>query len=626
MRARIRRRATLLALGLVACRPAAGPIDVSLEAESSKPLWTPLASTIRWPTSAVAIKLPPGGPAPWLLPPFEPGTVHPLDGLEAVALGERIGLARSGRLLLVTERDEGLLGMITLPPNVVWVGVGGDDQIFAADGHGRLYAAAEVGGALAHGLAATGARLGTVSKWDAAGERVIGVVGSAVMVSEDGGRSFRSTEPARGVAIATAVVRTDGVMAALSQEGPATTYVSHDGGRRWELSEWHPEILWREDAWILGWIMGRDGDRTGPSEGETGVLSTDGRSWVGGFEADRPFALRGHREWSSDFFRGRPEPATGRWPTANDPPAPPPPEHPLRGPPHVPLDDDGFGTDDGMVGGVLHRQDVVCSNAGLACLRASVGDAPPPSRLDLWIFGDARCQGESDARRGCPSIHWRAPHLGVFDHVAGTLRLGLVPRACKQVDVTQVRGLGLLRCLRQDGRTSLMTVAPDGTVHAELEVRDMDLDLTYVTMAEDGTLLVPERHTCDPWARAWVRRPVAPGRPEAWTPLELPGVRAWRPVGRGYAVGVAEHPGREGLRADLWLAGPEREPTLVMEGIPVLDDVTDVRVDDGRVSLFTDRWMVVRRDASLAPVELPSRERVVGGVTVTRAAPSLDCP
>jgi hypothetical protein len=170
-----------------------------------------------------------------------------------------------------------------------------------------------------------------------------------------------------------------------------------------------------------------------------------------------------------------------------------------------------------------------------------------------------------------------------------------------------------------------VVVEPDGTAHVELELDHAEPDPSYVMVAEDGTLLVPEIPRCDQWARAWVRRPVAPGEPEAWTQLELPGARTWRPVGRGYAVAVADHPGGNGRSADLWLAGPGLEPMRVLEGIPVLVGVTDVRVDDGRVSLHADRWLVVRRDASLTEVELPSRERVVDGVTVTRARPWLGC-
>ncbi len=632
MRVRIRSRAAILVLGLVACRPTAGPVEVTPgSADPSKPVeapappWAPLASTIRWPSGALAIELPPGEPAPWLLPPFEPGIDHPLDELEPVALGERIGLARSGQLLVVTERDEGLLGMITLPPDVVWIGVDGSDRLIAADSHGRVFAADTITQALEQGLSPTGAVLDDAKAWDAAGKHVIATVGSAVMVSEDGGRSFRSTEPKRGVALRKAVVRADGVMVAQSKAKRATTYMSRNGGRHWRRSAWHPEKLWREGAWIMGWSYKEEGG-FGPSEGEPGVLSADGRSWVDGFDEDRLTALIDYRDWSLDF-RGGLVPTWGQWPSSTDPPAPPPPKRPLRGwPPGDVMDEELEALFDALMEDEAPEvEEAVCRGGGLACLRISLGDAPPPSRLDLRLFGDVRCQGKTELLE-CSSTHSRPPHLGVFDHAAGTLRLSLVPRGCMLVEVNQARGLGLLSCLRETWGSLLMVVEPDGTIHAEHEVDgDVQIDVKFVTMAEDGTLLVPGRLTCDPWARAWVRRPVAPGQREAWTALALPGVHVWRPVGRGYAVGVADHPDSQGRQADLWLAGPGLEPTRVLEGIPVLDDVTDVRVDDGRVSLFTDRWMVVRRDASLAPVELPSRERVVGGVTVTRVVPQRLC-
>jgi hypothetical protein len=619
MLARARSRVAILGFGLIACRPSSGPTEVASDVvpaeqpkslEAPAPAWTPLPSAIRWPPGALAIELPPGDPAAWLLPPFEPGHDDPLDRLRMVAHGERIGLARSGELLLATDRDEGLLGTIALPPGIGWIGVGGGDRIFATDANGKLFTADTVTEALEHGLRATGAVLDDVVTWDAAGERVLAVVGSAVLVSEDGGRSFRSTEPAPGVTVVTAVVRADGVMVALTRKRRVVAYVSSDGGRSWRRSSWHPESLEREDAWIMGW----DG-------GEMGVLSSDGRSWAG--DLGRMSALGGFRSWSWDFSSGELEPMRGRWPTPTDPPAPPPPERPLRNPAR----DDSVegGVPGGVMGGIIgHRIDgggATC-NGGLACLHGSVGDAPSPSQLDLRTFGDARCEVETAT--ACPFEHWRPPHVGVFDHAAGSLRLGRLPRTCHRVELAQARGLGLIRCL-VTGETSLLVVAPDGTTHDELEVGFAKPEIGYVMMAEDGTLLVPEIPACFEWARAWVRRPVAPGTPEAWTVLEVQGARTWRPVGRGYAVAVADHPGGQGRSADLWLAGPGIEPKRVVEGIPVLVGVTDVRVDDGRVSLYAEGWKVVRRDGSLAEVELPSRERVVGGVIVTRARPSLGC-
>lgn len=626
MRARVR-CTVVLGLGLLACRPATGPIDganATPPAEPaarvrppgpSQPAWAPLPSTIPWPPGAFAIALPPGEPAPWMLPPFEPGHEHPLDRLVVVAYGERIALARSDELVLATDREQGLVGTVALPPEIGWIGVGGGDRIFAADADGRLFAADTLAEALDAGLRPTGAVVDRATVWDAAGEHVLAVADATLFVSDDGGRSFRSTKPARTIEVATAVVRADGVIVALSEAGRRTAYLSADGGRRWERSAWHPRSLWREGAWIMGWAPdGTDG-------GVTGVLASDGRSWAGGL--DRWVVLEGYRSWDSDFSTtrfGAIEPAAGSWPTPTDPPAPPPPERPLRGQPvdrGVEIGDFGGGGGLGM-----GRSGGACT-AGIVCLHGSVGDAPPPSRLDVRVFDDARC--EDPGSSPCPLARQRAPHLGMFDHAARRLSLGSLPQTCTKVAVAQARGLGLVRCER-DGTVSLVVVAPDGTAHVELEVGDGAPDPRYVMMAEDGTVLLPEIPSCDQWARAWVRRPVAPGQPDAWTRLELPGARTWRPVGRGYAVAVADQPGAgDGSRADLWLAGAGHEPSLLIEAIPVLEGVTGVRVDDGRVSLHGDRWRVVRSDASLADVELPSRDRVVGGVTVTRARPWLGC-
>lgn len=625
---RARSRCTvILGVGLLACRPAAGPTDGAdvtpatapvartQPLEPPGPAWAPLPSTIPWPPGALAIALPPGDPAPWMQPPFEPGHQHPLDRLAVVAYGERIALARIDALMLATDREHGLVGSIALPPEVGWVGVGASDRIFAADTHGRLFASDTLAEALESGLSPTGAVVDRATVWDAAGEHVLAVADATLFVSDDGGRSFRSTKPGRGVEVATAVVRADGVIAALSEEGRPTAYLGTDGGRRWQRSAWHPQSLWREGAWIMGWALdASDG-------GLTGVLASDGRSWAGGHE--RSVALTGYRSWDSDFFEafGATEPAVGSWPTPTDPPAPPPPARPLRGRPR-----DSGGVEGGLLGmGGFGTglSGVGSCTAGIVCLHGSVGDAPPPSRLDVRVFGDARC--EDPAAAPCPLTRQRAPHVGMFDHVARHLSLGRLPRACTRLETAQARGLGLVRC-EHEGTISLVVVEPDGTTHLELEVNDGTPDPSYVMMAEDGTVLVPEIPTCEQSVRAWVRRPVAAGHPDAWTRLELPGARAWRPVGRGYAVAVADHPGSDdGLRADLWLAGPGREPTLLVEAIPVLVGVTGMRVDDGRVSLHADRWLVVRRDASLAEVELPSRDRVVDGVTVTRAHPWLGC-
>lgn len=599
-----------LAVGLLACRPAEPPeappaIDDPAPARplaSPAAVWSALPSTVRWPAGALAIALPPGEPAPWLLPRFEPGLEHPLDRLEEVAHSDRTALARTGDLLLVTDRDEGLVGTIALPPEITWVGMGGA-RILAADARGQLFAADAVGDALAHGLRSTGLTLAGATAWDAAGSHVIALARGKVMASDDGGRSFRASEPARGVTFEAAVVRADGVMVALSRGERVTAYASRDGGKAWQRSSWHPQALWREDAWI----MGRSGE-------EVGVLASDGRAWAGGL--DRDAALQGYRSWRWDFFTGSPEPSTGRWPTPTDPPAPAPPRQPLRGRPR-PAGEGIFGG----IGGTGMLGSVPACTAGLACLHGSVGEAPPPAQLDVRLFGDARCEVD---QAPCPPDRWRAPHVGVFDHGTGTVRLGRLVRSCTAIELGQASGLGLVGCRHPEG-TTLMVVETDGSIHAELEVTDAKPDVGYVMMAEDGTLLVPEIPACDAWARAWVRRPVEPGRSDAWIPLAVPGARTWRPVGRGYAVAVADRPGSEGRAADLWLAGPEREPARVLEGIPVLVGATAARVDDGRVSLHTDRWQVVRSDASLADVELPSRERVVGGVTIARAEPWLGC-
>lgn len=591
----------------VASEPRPAPPDAAL-------VWSPLPSTIRWPAGALAIALPPGEPAAWLLPPFEPGLDHPLERLDEAAHGERVALARSGDLVVVTERDEGVQGAFVLPPEITWIGLGEGDRVLAVDARGRVHAGS-VAEALARGLSPTGAVLDGARSWDAAGARMVAAVGAEVVVSDDGGGTFRRStlDRAAGARVAEVVVRPDGVIAARVRAGRSTVYLSDDGGERWRESAWQPAWVWREDAWIMGMRAN-----------ETGVLSSDGRSWVGGL--DRDAALAGYARWSRDFFPGSLQPHAKRWPTPSDPPAPPPAKRPLRGRGRESSVEGGVVG--GVVGGGLGFLDAVGGSCvdGLRCLHGSVGDAPLPARLDVRLFGDVRCDGDASP---CPPERWRSPHVGTFDHVDRTLRLDRIPRRCTHVDVASVRGLGLLACEHDEG-WSLLTVAPDGTVHHELDVTEAKPEakpeVGYVVMAEDGTILVPEIPACDRWARAWVRRPIAPGEPgPAWTMVTVEGARAWRPVGRGFAVAVVDHQGRDATRADLWLAGPQGEPVPVLEGIPLTGGVDGVRVDDGRVSLHLDRWRVVRRDGSLAEVELPSRERVVNGVTVTRARPWLGC-
>lgn len=621
---------TLMALVSVGCRrpdpvassspmvssPAPGSEAAAVRPE---PPPTPLPTTLEFPADAFAIALPAGEDAPWLEPSIPRPAREPLDGLGILASSGDHAIAGSEALFVLTSRAQGVRGSIPalaqVPP--AWVGILDSGAIVAvpADAPQQLRRIDSPAEALTASTWPVVATLPGAQGWDASGMHIVAVVGTEVAVSRDGGDTFaRSVPVARARSIPEVVVRHDGVVAVQVDTGShMRVLLSSDDGATWERSAWQPASIWREGSWIQGY---RD-----PT---TGALAIDGRTWAAVTSTAWDLARdQGYGWLDLDFSTNllNPGPPPTRFVSPADPPPPAVPARPLRSKRAVrsgrsELGGYGMGTLGGVQGGMRCK-------AGVRCLHGSIGAAPPFTAHQLGVFSDLRCKTDEHP---CPRSQWSPPAVGVFDHRAprSGLVMGRLPFACDEREVQSARGLGLVACHRGSA-TTIFAVEPDGVVHTEHVVEDAALALDLLMQAPDGTLVVPESPACERWARAWVRRPVAAGHDDAWYEVIVEGGRAWRPVGRGAAVVIADHDSGDWKLATLWLAQPGAAPRRILDRVAVPRSPSGLRVDDGRVSIHDEGWKVVCTDGGLAPVTLPDRHEVVDGAIYTRAVPYLRC-
>ena len=601
------RRAALVGATLLACRVAA-PDSVADPVEPF--VATPLPalaipkSAHAWPEHTFAVALPPTTNAPWLLPVFEPGRSHPLEQLELVAHGDDVALARKGDLVLATRRDRGLAGALKLPPEPLWVGIAGGDAILVATQAGALHRADTLEQALQSGLAQVGEVRGA-TQWDAAGTTIAAVKAGELAVSHDGGHTFVRTTPVAGAMIEQLAVRHDGVIAirARPRRGAARTLLSKDGAR-WTKSPWQPDHIAREGAWIVG------------SDARDGVLDDDGEGWI---EVILEPLEDGVRAWAADFGANARTfaPRNAARPHANEPRSPFAGER-LTGHREGPgvgemgLGGGGFGT----LGTRACR--------GPACLHGTLGDPPLPSAIDLHAFDDLRCATAADP---CPPDSWQPGHVAVFDHRDAHVVVAPLPTACRELEIRDMRGLAIAACRHERG-TTIFAIDAQGRVAPELELPGGDGPqpaVQYASMADDGTIAVPEDPACERWARAWIRMPHPVGSAAPWREVVHEGARAWRVLPSGTALAIVQDTG-DPMRAEVWVDRGRGVQERLVADVHVDGQPYDVEVVDGRVVFEYDDARALQTDGSLVAVApLPRHERVADGVVISEARPWLQC-
>jgi hypothetical protein len=565
------------------------------------------ATAIAWPRGTFAIASPKSAGAPWLLPPFDPGRAHPLEDLRLVASGDDVALARNGDLVVATRRKSGIAGRVLAPEDLSWIGIAGGDAIFAATNAGSLLRADTIDHALQSGFTKVGEVTGA-TLWDAAGPVIVAAIGHDVAVSSDGGATFRRSQPVEGGRIRSVAARHDGVIAILhAQKSSTRVMLSRDHGASWTKSSWQPTFIAREGAWIVG------------VDSRAGVLAADGRTWLAIEDAMHPTGGEAFETWSPDFgvFAITPTPRKDTRPRANEPASP------SRGRRLVGRRSEArieaFGA------GGLGTAGSAGPCHGSKCLHGTLGASPPPSAIDVHAFDDLRCAIAADP---CPDEAWRPGHLGVFDHRTASLEVAQLGEACREIHLQDLQGLMLASC-RHPGGATLYAIDTHGRVAAELVAQGDDVPewaVQYASMADDGTVLVPEDPSCERWARAWVRLPRGVGGEGLWREVYRERARAWRVLPAGGAAAIVQDE-REAMHAELWVDRPGVAQARLLAAIDLDVELWGFQIVDGRVVFHSDRPLALAEDGSLVAIAALPREtvRTIDGIELTEARPFLRC-
>jgi hypothetical protein len=551
---------------------------------------------ISTPASAaplVEIDLPAPRPAPWL-DRSEPGPSDAIGVDTIEERGERTALLRTqGGWFVVHDRD-GAAGPIDAPSGAVWLGLGipgGDDEVLSAAPGGQLYAASPreaVKGKFRELGQVPGAQI-----WDAAGKIVAaGTSWDEVFVSADGGKSFRKGSVGDGQMITAVFARSDGVVVARARPlagGAETTYVSR-GGARWAKSRFQPESLEQVGAWIWS---GADCPT---------VLARDGVRWV---SAD-VYALAERDTWPRLLHRSYAVTAfalTSRV-TASRPPAPvgkheasgsgtctaeaPAIESSPAAKSRQVIDDrrasssqpDATGSlaDKLREGGTAPAPSIRVACRGVDCLRQSPGPAPEPTSSLLSFISDGSCEAQHADKvtglcaDGAPLV--RKPHA----MRRNTAQLIDLPEECRPAGALSARGLGLLICHASHAagdRSIVYSIDRDLAWRKEAELRARADQLSAVTMADDGTILLPLPCSDAEPCRVFARRPLAAGAPDAWREIAVPGALTYRAAPDGTALAVAAD---SGGALSFVLDTPDKGATTIASGIAPPANIQEIAI------------------------------------------------
>jgi hypothetical protein len=471
--------------------------------------------------------------APWLEPgpavladPSLAGDPPLLPRAESVFVGRTGALARIGESVFGFSEASGITGPLELPEGTSWAGLDGRGRVLAATNTGELLRAPNLEHARTRTAFVAVAHVPEAIAWDTNGEFVAAATTASVLLSSDGGQSFRRLGHVEGPPIVRVFVRSDGVVAAQADarvESPHATWLASPTRAP------RPSHLWPSE-------LERAGDRIAARYPDYPVLSRDGLHWAADesdgsadFEtaswvrvlslSDRPAGL------TRDF-----SPALGR----------PPPPAPRSGqePRWVRSTSGSHRTVAPQI--VLeHRETVRTRCACAAYLSGLVDPEPTPARHALALFSDGRCDAaheDAEAQRAEPcalDAPWsRPPTAAVLDRSTGVVTTPRLPPDCQPEALLSTGGIGVVLCAPTPRlpRISLYLLDRSGQSYRELEL-DVPTarEARSLSRAPDGTLLLragwdTSSTLGDPASlrrRAFVRSPLPLGHAEAWREVDV---------------------------------------------------------------------------------------------------------
>jgi hypothetical protein len=573
----MRAAATLpIPLALAACAapvapPPAAIAPVADEARAERLLLSPL----ELPAPAVP-------PAPWRTAPVAVPREPWSEPAKPLFTGVGAALVSTGAGVFAIHRAHGVVGPLR-PPASAWLGLDGQDRVYAAAPGGELFRAPDVLAAADGGFARVGAVPGAVA-WDASTTWVAAATPSQAWLSADGGVTFRALGPEPGAVVSRVFVRGDGVVVAQGSAGGADATWTGRAGRRLRRST-HVGELQRVGGWIVS--------ATCPV-----VLSSDGARWteLPRWPDDYP-TLPIHSGWLETFVpRARLVAFTREFPGSLVDPAPPPP-----GSPPNPL-----GCHRGMPPRVRMGVTQAEMRCGGATYVSGTLDSTPPSRAELALFGDAACaradedpNGLQENGCGADAPLTRPPRVAILDRGEGTMRASAPPPGCRPERLVSAGGVGVLLCATSSG-AAVYIADGSGAWQAEGTLPFRASEGTALSAAPDGTLLLRVAWEGATARRAFVRSPRALGDRSAWRSVDLGDAFELR-VDVGGAVVVFETASRAPLPGWLTVArDAPGEPRRPLSGrIPVEGTLEDGAIEGRRVffwlsSFPASHWCVPR--------------------------------
>ena len=127
--------------------------------------------------------------ADWSEPPFE--IQAGVMSLEVVATGRKAAVVRRGRAFYAVHDDRGVEGPLALPEGVFWLGLDGEDTLFAARPEGTLFRLRDLARVRDPAAFEPIARIPAAVTWDVTAGLLVAAGGPYVFSSVDGGGLFR---------------------------------------------------------------------------------------------------------------------------------------------------------------------------------------------------------------------------------------------------------------------------------------------------------------------------------------------------------------------------------------------------------------------------------------------------
>ncbi|MGZ3452910.1 MAG: RCC1 domain-containing protein, partial [Polyangiales bacterium] len=488
------------------------------------------------------------------------------------AVGMKVALFKSRGLLL--DEAHGLVP-VTFPSNATWLGLDGNDAIYAGT-KDSLLRADDVDAAKKNTWKKVLAVPYAVD-FEATKGLVVAAQAKTLHVSTDG-KTFVAKNLKIDLSIEKVFARPD-VVGVLGHDasGESTLYLSKDQGSSFTKSSFQADRFSQVGSAI--WASGCPG----------AVLSADGLTWRK--REDYGYSPTSFGGWGGALRLSAEPHAFFSEKLANLVEPPPPP---------VPTGADVAtgkpGKCSGGAGGIgfgggRYRNPGACM--GVECVRGSIGEEAKSTKTEVGFFGDGMCARDEKGycKKDAPWV--RAPHVSVGGTMAS------VPAGCDPERVLSAGGIGVLFCAKSKTDFDLHTIDKSAKWNAEGTVSFAG-GIDDVTVATDGTMVVhpvcpAKGKESEPCAPALVRKPVALGTSGAWRSTTTPRALSYRVLTGGEVLVIAQTAANDVTKFDLVIEKPAGKAVLA-SGIGVADDLIDLAIE-------ADRIVVTQRMSSRPPTK-----------------------